>query len=178
MIVWQNGKARRKTEGADYKIPLFTIRNEVDTKRNRKHTVKVSLYVNGTLLAESAETTIVFGPQRRKEPKSLVEEIPNDRAPTKRKGEQMERADHPQYRLRQNENADFKQWDPVRVAEWIKSLHNREPPKLSQDFSSLIAEHNIQGEILKAMMKEDWKEIGITKVGDLKILELEINKLG
>ncbi len=85
-------------------------------------------------------------------------------------------------------------WDVRDVSKWMSSL------SLSQKFvflflilfylffhvfinfflnsySEVIANNNINGEALLLMNKEDWKDSGVSKIGDLKILVAGTNKL-
>jgi hypothetical protein len=61
-------------------------------------------------------------------------------------------------------------WSVEQVADWLKGL------KLSQSFESQIQSNHITGAVLKDMTRADWKEIGITALGDLKIIETELKK--
>eukprot|EP01114_Cavostelium_apophysatum_P000258 TRINITY_DN1024_c0_g2_i1.p1 TRINITY_DN1024_c0_g2~~TRINITY_DN1024_c0_g2_i1.p1 ORF type:complete len:803 (+),score=220.76 TRINITY_DN1024_c0_g2_i1:98-2506(+) len=55
-------------------------------------------------------------------------------------------------------------WSVDEVIAWTQKLN------LSKDYAAVLRENNINGKVLKTMSKEDWKEIGITVFGDLRIL--------
>jgi len=56
------------------------------------------------------------------------------------------------------------------VVEWIKAL------KLSEDYSKLIIDNAIDGPVLVSMTNEDWKNLGITKFGDIRKCTLALQK--
>jgi len=63
-------------------------------------------------------------------------------------------------------------WNTDKVINWMKGLH------LAQDYAQLIKDENINGKVLKTMKtKEDWKELGITKFGDLRLLVSGVEEL-
>eukprot|EP00026_Physarum_polycephalum_P000707 Phypoly_transcript_00708.p1 GENE.Phypoly_transcript_00708~~Phypoly_transcript_00708.p1 ORF type:complete len:1240 (+),score=205.52 Phypoly_transcript_00708:184-3903(+) len=62
-------------------------------------------------------------------------------------------------------------WNVEEVANWVSSL------SLSKDYKSVISDNFISGKVLLEMTKEDWREVGVTPFGDLKLLLMEVAKL-
>ena len=59
-------------------------------------------------------------------------------------------------------------WSVNEVVSWIKKV------KLSQDYSPLIIQNDINGLALVSMkQKEDWEELGITVVGHQRALSIK-----
>jgi len=61
-------------------------------------------------------------------------------------------------------------WSVADVCYWFSSL------SLSQHYTPIMEENNINGEVLLNMHKDDWQEVGITNFGDIRILMLNIAK--
>jgi hypothetical protein len=69
------------------------------------------------------------------------------------------------------------EWDSQDLAKWITALYERkDPPSLSKNYAENVIQHNIDGKALKAMTAKEWKQIGITAVGDIKLIEQEAMK--
>lgn len=57
-----------------------------------------------------------------------------------------------------------KSWSTEQVIEWMNSLN------LTKDYSAIITSNGVDGDVLKDMTKEDWNEMGIVALGDVKKL--------
>jgi len=64
------------------------------------------------------------------------------------------------------------QWGYNEVKQWIQSL------KLSKDYGNIVTENGIDSEVLSEFKtKEDWQELGIKAVGDIRKLVKAQNEL-
>lgn len=66
---------------------------------------------------------------------------------------------------------NFTTWTTDDVVMFLKTL------KLSKDYSEIIKQNNVNGEVLETMTRSDWQEVGITVFGDLRILTTAVRKL-
>ncbi len=62
-------------------------------------------------------------------------------------------------------------WSVADVVEWMKYL------SLGKDYSALIQSNSIDGDALRMMTSEDFKEAGITALGDLKKIQRGLGTL-
>lgn len=62
-------------------------------------------------------------------------------------------------------------WSVDQVISWLGSL------QLASDYSEIIKKENINGPVLKTMTKDDWRELGVTKFGDLRLLTANTENL-
>jgi hypothetical protein len=165
-IQWRKGQASKVEDPNNIKIGLLTIQR--GSPRNRRHFVCAQLFRNHQLIGESPETTILFRLGKKDY------ELPSTEQPTKRT---IEHEELQAVKRMREETFDetWKSWTVEDVAKWLKSLHAEQ--KLSEDYSPNIAEHRIRGIVLPTMTKEDWEEVGITSIGDRKLIEIEFNNL-
>jgi len=85
-------------------------------------------------------------------------------------------APNPQIQSISNSNLNSKKnvstWNIDEVVTWMEKL------ELSKSYEELIRSNNVIGKVLKTMKsKEDWKELGVSLFGDLRILSSSTEKL-
>jgi hypothetical protein len=160
VIHWRDGKAYRlESNATDFRIFLLTIKKN-DRFRNRRHYLQLQLFINGNLYAESSPILLHFRPGKR-----LMAAETAARKGVEKRAMEIEKPN----------GKRVERWDVEQVVEEFSELFKKR--KLSEDFSAKLREHNIQGAVLKMMKREDWKEVGIEKIGDLKVVERFVEQL-